>query len=84
MKLNLSQIECLPVRDADGGKLGHVWDLRTEPGGDESQGRAISSLLIGPVGLMQRLGLKLRGPGKLKCADVAGFGHDAVLIKRSP
>lgn len=84
MKINLSQIECLPIRDADGGKLGHLWDLRTEPGGDESQGRVIASLLTGPVGLMQRLGLKLRAPGKFKCTDVACFGRDAVIIKPLP
>ena len=82
MKINLSQIECLLVRDTDGGKLGHLWDLRTEPGGDESQGRAIASLLTGPAGLMQRLGLKLRSPGKVKCAHVASFRRDAVIIKR--
>ena len=84
MKVNLSQIECLLVRDADGGKRGHLWDLRTELGGDESQGRVIAILLTGPAGLMQRLGLKLRAPDKLEYADVARFGRDAVVLKPLP
>ena len=79
---NLSQLEGRRLRDGEGRLLGHVWDLRTAPRGDqEGADRAVAWLLVGRRGLLERLGFKREAPRRVACADVVDIDADEIVVR---
>ena len=75
-----------PVVDREGGKLGHVSEIRVEPRGDALE---VTGVLIGAWGWIERLAMQRvwrRGHGGLARWDQIDFGdfsHPRLLVPRS-
>jgi sporulation protein YlmC with PRC-barrel domain len=76
----LSSLIGRPVRDADGRKLGRVFELRARRDGDGSL--VIDRILIGRRGLWKRLRGPARGGSGLPWESVIAIADDAVTVRR--
>ena len=83
MATRLSKLDGLRVVDVRGHALGRVWDVRTEPrqGETEGESRIIASVLVGGAALLERMGFKRPGGGRLTWKKVVEITPDHVVVE---
>ena len=86
--MRLSDVIALPVRTESGRSLGHVHDVRAEVTGNELR---ITGLVVGQVGLLERLGLgaphaaeRLRHRNAVPWSSVVHIDRRGVVVSDRP
>ena len=84
MAKRLSTLDGMRVEDAQGRKLGHVWDVRTtaRASAEEGDSREIAAVRVGEPALLERLGFKRRGGDRLPMKKVAGVSSGHLVVEQ--
>ena len=71
-------MELMRVETSDGKLLGHVFDLRCRK--EEGAAPRLEQLVLGPAGLLERIGLRRRAPGSVHWYRVESVRGNVIVV----
>lgn len=73
-------MELMRVETADGKLLGHVFDLRCRWRADKGGAPRLEELVLGPTGLLERIGLRRAKPSSVHWHRVESMQGNVIVV----
>lgn len=80
---SVAALELIRLEGEDGNSLGRVFDIRTQfDPGRPQQPPVVTAISYGPLGFLERLGVRRKRPRSIEWKSIAEARSDRIVVKK--